>query len=177
MNTFLLYEAPPPPAFPVALPEAVPPGPPFGRVRAPPRSPASLLVCDPPTPCPRRPRLRSPLPVAYLDAGTCSMPIHDQPTTRAPANASRVGSLESAPGLLPARAGSPLAGQDSYMLDDKQRVMKASHPPIPFDPQGLVALKFLYTLVAMQGVRPFRPYRLSYFQQMQRPHASPVLGR
>jgi hypothetical protein len=36
-----------------------------------------------------------------------------------------------------------LAGQDSHLLDDKQSFMKASHPPIPFDPQGLVALNFL----------------------------------
>jgi hypothetical protein len=28
-------------------------------------------------------------------------------------------------------------------LDDRQTFMKASHPPIPIDPQGLVALKFL----------------------------------
>ena len=48
-----------------------------------------------------------------------------------------------APGLLPARAGSPLAGRDLHPLDDKQSFMETSHPPIPFDPQGLVALFFL----------------------------------
>jgi len=36
-----------------------------------------------------------------------------------------------------------LAGQDSHLLDDTQSFMKASHPPMPFDPQGLVALIFL----------------------------------
>src|ERR1700757_2363115 len=45
-----------------------------------------------------------------------------------------------AQGLLPARAGSPLAGRDSHPLDDEQSFMEVSHPPIPFDPQGLVAL-------------------------------------
>ena len=50
-----------------------------------------------------------------------------------------------AQGLLPARAGSPLAGQDSHLLDDTQSFMETSHPPIPFDPQGLVALNFLYS--------------------------------
>ncbi len=50
----------------------------------------------------------------------------------------------SAQGLLPARAGSPLAGQDSHLLDDERSFMVASHPPIPFDPQGLVALICLY---------------------------------
>jgi hypothetical protein len=60
--------------------------------------------------------------------------------TRSHAYASQIPSLESAPGLLPARAGSPLAGQDSHLLDDRQSFMKSSHPPIPFDPQGLVAL-------------------------------------
>ena len=49
----------------------------------------------------------------------------------------------TAQGLLPARAGSPLAGQDSHLLDDKRSFMVASHPPIPFDPQGLVALELL----------------------------------
>jgi len=46
-------------------------------------------------------------------------------------------------GLLPARAGSPLAGRDLHPLDDEQRFMETSHPPIPFDQQGLVALIYL----------------------------------
>src|SRR5215831_11186018 len=59
-------------------------GPPLlGRVRVPPRSPTSTLLCSPPTPCPLRPQLRFPLPVAYLDADACSVPLG--PTTRAPA--------------------------------------------------------------------------------------------
>ena len=48
-----------------------------------------------------------------------------------------------APGLLPARAGSPLTGRDLHPLDDKQSFMETSHPPIPFDPQGLVTLFYL----------------------------------
>jgi hypothetical protein len=51
----------------------------------------------------------------------------------------------TAQGLLPARAGSPLAGQDSHLLDDVRSFMVASHPPIPFVPQGLVALKRLFS--------------------------------
>jgi hypothetical protein len=62
---------------------------------------------------------------------------------RSSAYASPAVSPRPAQGGLPARAGSPLAGQDSHLLDDKQSFMKASHPPIPFDPQGLVALNFL----------------------------------
>ena len=50
-----------------------------------------------------------------------------------------------AQGLLPAQAGSPLAGRDLHPLDDKRSFMKSSHPPIPFDQQGLVALNFLYS--------------------------------
>jgi REP element-mobilizing transposase RayT len=42
-----------------------------------------------------------------------------------------------------------LAGRDSHPLDDEQSFMETSHPPIPFDPQGLVALFFL-------SVQPFR---------------------
>src|SRR2546425_3388538 len=64
---------------------------------------------------------------------------------RSSAYASPAVSPRPAHGWLPARAGSPLAGQDSHLLDDKQSFMKASHPPIPFDPQGLVALNVLYT--------------------------------
>src|SRR5262249_39210363 len=48
--------------------------------------------------------------------------------------------LTPSPGLLPARAGSPLAGQDSHLLDDTQSFMESSHPPIPFDQHCLVAL-------------------------------------
>jgi hypothetical protein len=51
-------------------------GPPLlGRVQVSPCSPTSSLVCSPPTPCPHQPRLRFPLPVAYLDAGACSVPM------------------------------------------------------------------------------------------------------
>src|SRR4029453_7203395 len=46
----------------------------LGRVQLPSCSPTSPLVCSPPTPCPHWPRLRFPLPVAYLDAGACSVP-------------------------------------------------------------------------------------------------------
>ena len=196
------------------------------------RSPTSPLVCSPPTPCLLWPRLRFPLPVAYLAAGASSVPL--RPTTRALANVSCVGDgspalratgvssrrgeglpgygavlfvramvehpagyqplspkktlagdgcclqvkqdprhpgrLEvsgphapwptcshayasptlfprPAQGLLPARAGSPLAGRDSHPLDARQNFMKALHPPIPIDPHCLVALNFLYTLL------------------------------
>ncbi len=51
----------------------------------------------------------------------------------------------SAPGLLPARAGSPLAGRDAHPLDDTRSFVVASPLPVPFDPQGLVALQFLST--------------------------------
>ncbi len=57
--------------------------------------------------------------------------------------ASPVAFLPPSQGWLPARAGSPLAGRVSHPLDDRQNFMKASHPPIPIDPQGLVALECL----------------------------------
>ena len=62
---------------------------------------------------------------------------------RSHAYASPVLFPRPAQGLLPARAGSPLAGRDLHPLDDKRSFMKSSHPPIPFDQQGLVALHFL----------------------------------
>jgi hypothetical protein len=65
---------------------------------------------------------------------------------RSHAYASLIPFLESAQGLLPARAGSPLAGRISHPLDDERSFMKASPPPIPFDQQGLVALEFLSAL-------------------------------
>ncbi len=43
----------------------------------------------------------------------------------------------------PARAGSPLAGRGSHPLDDTQHFMEDLRPPIPIDPQGLVALQCL----------------------------------
>jgi hypothetical protein len=58
------------------------------------------------------------------------------------------GTPSPAQGLLPAWAGSPLAGQDSHLLDDEQSFMETSHPPIPFDQPCLVALKFLYAMPA-----------------------------
>jgi hypothetical protein len=60
--------------------------------------------------------------------------------TRSPAYASPRPVLTPAQGWLPARAGSPLAGQDSHLLDDTQSFMKALHPPVPIDPHCLVAL-------------------------------------
>ena len=63
---------------------------------------------------------------------------------RSPAHASQIPSLESAPGLLPAQAGSPLAGRDLHPLDDARSFMVASHPPILFDQPCLVAPEFLY---------------------------------
>jgi hypothetical protein len=77
---------------------------------------------------------------------------------RSSAYASPAVSPRPAQGWLPARAGSPLAGQDSHLLDDKQSFMKASHPPIPFDPQGLVALYFLLCCRCCQALlRIFLP--------------------
>jgi hypothetical protein len=40
-------------------------------------------------------------------------------------------------------AGSPLAGRVSHPLDDEQHFMEDVRPPIPIDPQGLVALYVL----------------------------------
>ena len=72
------------------------------------RSPVSSLLCDPPTPCPLRPRLRFPLPVTSLDAGACSVPRG--PTARAPATcrASETGlRLSAKPGCVEERRGPP----------------------------------------------------------------------
>ena len=37
----------------------------------------------------------------------------------------------------------PEAGQGSHLLDDKRRFVVVSHLPVPFNPQGLVALNYL----------------------------------
>jgi len=58
---------------------------------------------------------------------------------RSHAYASQTPSLGSAQGLLLTRVGSPLARQDSHLLDDRQSFMEASHPPFPFDQPCLVA--------------------------------------
>ena len=56
--------------------------------------------------------------------------------------------LTPSQGLLPARAGSPLAGRVSHPLDDTQSFMKVSPPPIPFDQPCLVALMYLSARLA-----------------------------
>jgi len=63
--------------------------------------------------------------------------------TRSHAYASPRPFLTPSQGLLPAQAGSPFAGRVSHPLDDTQSFMESLPPPIPFDPQGLVALNFL----------------------------------
>src|SRR5262249_43392390 len=73
--------------------------------------------------------------------------------------------LTPSQGLLPARAGSPLAGRVSHPLDDGQSFMKVSPPPIPFDQPCLVALLFFspHILVKPRDVlldkRPLAPRR------------------
>src|SRR5215470_11015255 len=84
-------------------------GPPLlGRVQGAPCSPASLLLCSPPTPCPLQPPLRFPLRVASLAAGACAVPV--RPTTRAPApcRASETGyRLSARPAWIEKRRGPP----------------------------------------------------------------------
>jgi hypothetical protein len=63
---------------------------------------------------------------------------HPRPT-RSRAYASPIPLPRPSQGSLPARAGSPLAGQDSHLQDDKRDFMESSHPPIPIDQQCLVA--------------------------------------
>src|ERR671936_1990521 len=76
---------------------------------------------------------------------------------RSPASASPAVFPRPAQGWLPARVGSPLAGQDSHLLDDKQSFMDTSHPPIPFDPQGLVALIKLSDSLTRCGASDSQP--------------------
>jgi len=45
--------------------------------------------------------------------------------------------------LATGSGGLPLAGRASHPLDDKRSFMESSHPPFPFDQQGLVALNGL----------------------------------
>jgi hypothetical protein len=62
---------------------------------------------------------------------------------RSPAYTSPMALRPPSQGWLPARAGSPLAGRVLHPLDDEQHFMEDVRPPIPIDPQGLVALKLL----------------------------------
>jgi|GEM_PF-3096956 len=68
---------------------------------------------------------------------------------RSRADASPTALPRPSQGSRPAWAGSPLAGRDSHPLDNTRSFMKASHPPIPFDRQCLVALKSLFFLVGV----------------------------
>jgi hypothetical protein len=84
--------------------------------------------------------------------------------------------LTPSQGLLPARAGSPLAGQDSHLLDDTQSFMESSHPPIPFDQHCLVALNFLSATAfstARVASAPLPPTRRRLPAARQRPPRAP----
>ena len=59
--------------------------------------------------------------------------------TRSRAYASPISLPRSAPGSLPARAGSPLAGRDLHPLDSESKFHEVIAPPFPFDQQSLVA--------------------------------------
>ncbi len=60
--------------------------------------------------------------------------------------ASQVSLPRPAPGSLPARAGSPLAGRVSHPLDRKTKFHgDIAIPPIPIDQQSLVAPNFLFS--------------------------------
>ena len=108
----------------------------------------------------RTPRRRHPppRPDATSAKGCCCLQVNQDPRppgrlevsgphvpwpTCSHAYASPTPFLGSSPGLLPAQAGSPLAGRVLHPLDDVQSFMKVSPPPIPFDQPCLVALFFL----------------------------------
>ncbi len=65
--------------------------------------------------------------------------------TRSRAHASSASLPRPSQGSLPARVGSPLAGRVSHPLDNNRSFMESSHPPIPIDQQGPVALFALST--------------------------------
>src|SRR5262252_5188652 len=70
----------------------------------------STLVCSPPTPCLRRPRLRFPLPVAYLVASACSVPGSRRHVRSPTCHASETGHrLSARPGWV-LRRGEGLPG-------------------------------------------------------------------
>src|SRR5215468_6705224 len=85
-------------------------GPPvLGRVQELPRSPTSSLVCSPPTPCPRRPRLRFPLPMptsirvlllCHMADDTCTRQrvVRRRPLTGSPSNRDMSRRGEGLPG-------------------------------------------------------------------------------
>jgi hypothetical protein len=106
----------------------------------------------------RTPRRIQPPPRPVILAGACCcLQVKQDPRhpgsrgfgaavpwpPRSQAYASQNVFPRTAQGWLPARAGSPLAGWDSHPMDDVRSFMVASHPPIPFGPQGLVALFYL----------------------------------
>ena len=108
-------------------------------------------------PSPPRPKLSPGMVVAFRENRTLGIregigfgAAFPWPTC-SHAYASPAVSPRPAQGLLPARAGSPLAGRDSHPLDNEQSFMEVSHPPIPFDPQGLVALFFLSIRLLLLG--------------------------
>jgi hypothetical protein len=130
-------------------------GPPLlGRVRAPPRSLASPLLCRPPTPCPHQPRLRFPLPVAYLDAGACSVPGGQRhvrlQTRRASETTHR---LSAKPEWVEARRGPPRC-LGRPLRPCHGRTPRWRHPPPrPPDGEDVRAFRYFSTLGLREGYR------------------------
>ena len=109
--------------------------------------------CDPPSPVEHR-----KVAIAFREFnalgtrnGIVFVATNPRPT-RSRAYASPAPLPVPSQGSLPTRAGSPLAGRDSHPLDENRRFMESSHPPFPFDPQSLVALKVLGAGVALEPI-------------------------
>src|SRR5262249_45341640 len=118
-------------------------GPPvLSRVRVPPRSPTSPLVCRPPTPCPQQPRLRCPVPTAYLDAGACAVPDGRRHLRLQTRRASETTHRRSArPEWVEARRGPPRCLGRPLRACHGRTPRRRRPSPRPPDGEGVVAFK------------------------------------
>ena len=104
----------------------------LGRVQGGPGAPTSALLCRPPTPCLRRPRLRFPWPMASRTAGASAVPV--RPTTRAPATcrASATGHrLSVPPGEVEERRGASQVDGAGLCVRARVAHPAGSHPSRP----------------------------------------------
>jgi hypothetical protein len=109
-------------------------------VRVPSRSPVSTLLCSPPTSCLHWPWLRFPLPLAYLDAGACSVP--QGPTTRAPATcraSETTHRLSAKPEYVEERRGPPRLRGRPLRTCHGQAPRRIPSLPCPLSPGKVVA--------------------------------------
>jgi len=122
--------------------------------KLPTRSPTSTLVCSPPTPCPCRPRLRSPLPWPPSMRVLVLCHLGRRHVYSRTCRASETGHrLSALPGLVEERRGPPrFLGRPLHACPGRTPRRRRA-PPRPTHAEGVVAFRSFSTLGIREGER------------------------